>query len=266
MLTEERRRRLLETVNTHGALTVGEAEKAFRVSRMTVHRDLEALAGQGLLRKVHGGVVAIPGTQADPRARPFEERLGVSADAKRAIGAHLAKVVADAHTLVLDASSTVYCLAESLPTRRVTQDLFVVTGGLPLFSALLRRRDGVRVALHGGEPHARTGSLVGPLALASLGEARFDYAVISALGVLPEESAVYISNPEEVEVKRAYLARARCKVLAVDTGKLGQSGAYRLGPLAEFTLIVTEKGVFTPADLFRGRRRSGGTSRPQRPA
>jgi DeoR family glycerol-3-phosphate regulon repressor len=123
---------------------------------------------------------------------------------------------------------------------------------LPLFSELARRRD-LRVALHGGEPHVRTGSLVGPLALASLGEMRFDFAVVSCLGLLEEDGMIYVSNPEEVEVKRGYLARARKKVLAIDSSKLGQSGAYKLGAAAELDHVVTEKGVFTPAEIL-GRR------------
>jgi DeoR/GlpR family transcriptional regulator of sugar metabolism len=258
MLIEERRRRLLEAVNAKGSLTVAEAEKALDVSRMTVHRDLDVLAAQGLVRKVHGGVVALTqndGDIFDPRARPFEERQAVNRDAKRAIARHVAKLIAKAHTVVLDASSTVYFMSDALGQNGESRDMFIVTGGLPLFSELLRRRDGLRVALHGGEPHARTGSLVGPLALASLGDMRFDFAVMSALGILEEEGTIYVSNPEEVELKRAYVARARKKILAIDSSKLGQSGAYLLGPLGDFDWIVTEKGPVAPGELGGGRRR-----------
>lgn len=252
MLIEERRRRLLEAVNSRGSLTVGEAEKSLDVSRMTVHRDLDVLAAQGLVRKVHGGVVAVTQKEADlfdPRARPFEERMAQNREAKRQIARNVAKLVAKAHTLVLDASTTVYFLAEALPHGAEARDLFVVTGGLPLFSELARRRDGLRAALHGGEPHQRTGSLVGPLAIASLGEMRFDFAIMSALGLLEEEGTIYVSNPEEVELKRVYLARARRRVLAIDSTKVGQAGAYRLGPLDDFDHVVTEKGVFNPSDI-----------------
>jgi DeoR/GlpR family transcriptional regulator of sugar metabolism len=249
MLSEERRRWMLDTVVARGALSVSEAERSLAVSRMTVHRDLDVLAAQGLVRKVHGGVVAIQPNEPrpfDPRAQPFDERLSVGRDAKRTIARHVAKLVSRAQTLVLDASSTVYGLAEHLSPDR---ELFVVTGGLPLFGELARLGRGVRVALHGGEPHPRTGSLVGPIALASLGELRFDFAVISALGLLPDEGSVFISNPDEAEVKRAYLDRARKRILAIDCSKLGQSGAYKLGGLDRFDHVVTEKGVFTPADM-----------------
>lgn len=252
MLSEDRRRLLMEKVKAKGSLSVAEAEKTLDVSRMTVHRDLDLLASQGLVRKVHGGVVAVSAAADDlfdPRARPFEDRLAVNRESKRAIARHVAKLVQGAHTLALDASTTVYYMAEALANGDDGHDLFVVTGGLPLFSELVRRRGGIRAALHGGEPHARTGSLVGPLALGSLREMRFDFVVMSALGA--EEGAVYVSNPDEVELKRVYIQRSRRKILAIDSSKIGQAGAYHLGPLGEFDHVVTEKGALSPAQLAR---------------
>lgn len=255
MLIEDRRRKLLEAVNAKGSLTVSEAEKALDVSRMTVHRDLDVLAAQGLVRKVHGGVVAVHQRGADlfdPRSRPFEERLAANRDEKRAIARHVAKLVAKASTLLLDASSTVYFLAETLAPE--SRDLFVTTGSLPLFSELIRR-GGMRVALHGGEPHARSGALVGPLAVASLGDLRFDFAVVSAVGVLEEEGAAFVSNQEEADVKQAYVGHARKKILAIDSSKFGQSAAFKLGSVTDYDFVVTENGVMAPHELLGAARR-----------
>ncbi len=247
MLSEERRHRLLELIQQRGSLTIAEAERRLGVSRMTVHRDLEQLAGQELVRKVHGGAVAVAADRAlfDPRAASFKDRLATHAEAKRAIARHLARHLEGARTLILDASSTVFYLAEALPSPERT---FVVAGGLPLFAELRRRHPEMRVALHGGEV-LRTGSLVGPLALASLSEVRVDWAIVSCLGVMEDEATVYDSHPEEVEVKRAYLERARHRLLAGDSSKLGVSGADRFTDFASFDAVVTEQGV------QKGRRR-----------
>ena len=263
MLIEDRRRRLLDAVNAKGSLTVAEAERSLAVSRMTVHRDLDVLAAQGLVRKVHGGVVAVSQRGADlfdPRARPFEERMSLAKESKRAVCRNVAQLVGRANTLLLDASTTVYFMSEVLPTSE-GRDVFVVTGSLPLFTELVRKHDGLRVALHGGEPHARTGSLVGPLAVSSLGDMRFDYAVISVLGVVEEEGAVYVSNQEETELKRAYMRHARKTILAVDSTKLGVSGAYRLGQLDEFDHVVTEKGEIAPTVLEPLKKGNGAVAR-----
>jgi DeoR/GlpR family transcriptional regulator of sugar metabolism len=240
MLSEERRHRLLEMIQQKGSLTVAEAERRLGVSRMTVHRDLGQLAEQDLVRKVHGGAVAVSTERAlfDPRAASFKERLLAHAEAKRAIARHVARQLEGARTLILDASSTVFFLVETLAA---PDEAFVIVGGLPLFAELQRRHPRLRVALHGGES-LRTGSLVGPLALASLADVRVDWAVVSCLGVMEDEAAVYDAHPEEVAVKRAYLERARHRLLACDSSKFGVSGAYRFTSFAEFDLIVTEDG------------------------
>lgn len=241
MLSEERRRRLLELIQQKGSLTIAEAGRRLAVSRMTVHRDLEQLAGEELVRKVHGGAVAVVSERAlyDPRASPFKERLVARAEVKRAIARHAARVVEGARTLLIDASSTAFFMVETLPA---PDDTFVIAGGLPLLAELQRRHPQMRVALHGGEP-LRTGSLVGPLALASLHDVRVDWAIVSCLGVLEDEGALYDSHPEEVEVKRAYLDRSRHRMLLVDSSKFGLSGAYKFTDLAAFDVVVTEDGA-----------------------
>jgi DeoR/GlpR family transcriptional regulator of sugar metabolism len=256
VLITERRRLLLAAIDDRGTLTLEEAARAFDVSRMTLHRDLDVLAAQGLVEKVRGGAVRRERTQApaDAVARPFAARFGVRVAEKRRIARHLARLLAPARTLLLDASSTVYFLADALPHDGHAAELFVVTGSLPLFEKLRARGD-VQAALHGGAPHPRTGALVGRLATKSLEGLRFDWAVVSALGVLPGEGAVFVSNPEEVDVKRAYLRHARRKALAVDRSKLGLSGAFALGPLSAFDVVVTEDGARAPRGLRAAPRR-----------
>ena len=248
MLASERRRRILALVRGKGSVLVTELEQQMEVSRMTIYRDLDALVAEGLVEKVHGGVVAVETAKmpvvADPRARPLGERLAAARPAKRAIAQHLSQLLAGVRTAVVDNSSTVYYLSETIGDG----DLFLVSGGVSLYLELQRRSSkGVRVALHGGEPHERTGSLVGPLALGSLRDMRFDLAIVSSLGVLRDEGTVFVSNPDEGEVKRAYLEAARKRVLAVDSTKLGQSGPYLLTKLDEFDYLVTESGVETLA-------------------
>jgi DeoR family transcriptional regulator, fructose operon transcriptional repressor len=249
MLADDRRRWLVEAIRRTGSLKTSDAEKALKVSRMTIHRDLDLLAAQGLLRKTHGGAISVDRDMFDPRARPFAERLSVASAAKRRIASHVVGTVQGSRTLVLDASSTVYYVAEALAREKWPEDPFIVTGSLQQFSELVRHR-GRGVACHGGEAHQLTGTLVGPMALAGLGDLRFDWAIVSAMGAVLEDDAAFDSSPEEVAVKRAYLERARHKLLAIDSSKIGLSGAYKLATLTDFDVIVVETG----AHVLRGNR------------
>jgi DeoR/GlpR family transcriptional regulator of sugar metabolism len=252
MISEERRNRLLEALHKSGSLSISDASGLLLVSRMTVHRDLDMLAAAGMLRKVHGGAVPVASAGGDDAtlARPFRERKPSHAAAKNRIAEHLARLLEGGRTLALDASTTVYPLSRALRPPPRGSSIFAMTNGIPLFLELRRRGAGFHVALTGGEPHPRTDSLVGPLAVKSLEGLRFDVAVVSAAGVLEDEGIVYDSTPEGPAVKQAFLARAARRILAIDRSKLNLHAPYPLGKFTDFDVLVTEDG---PRELHRRR-------------
>jgi len=58
MLAIERRDYIQKQLRETGRVQVSELSKTLGVSRMTIHRDLDALAEEGLLNKVFGGAVS----------------------------------------------------------------------------------------------------------------------------------------------------------------------------------------------------------------
>jgi predicted ArsR family transcriptional regulator len=59
MLQAERRSRIVAELQERPAVSVGELAELVGTSEMTIRRDLSALASAGLVRKVHGGAVAV---------------------------------------------------------------------------------------------------------------------------------------------------------------------------------------------------------------
>lgn len=70
----ERHDRLLDLVREHGTARVAELADRLGVSAVTVRRDVEALAGRGLLDRVHGQV-SWPEGEGAPGRRPEGEEL-----------------------------------------------------------------------------------------------------------------------------------------------------------------------------------------------
>ncbi|WP_162908163.1 DeoR family transcriptional regulator, partial [Allorhizocola rhizosphaerae] len=67
MLAQQRQAAILDRVRQHGGVRVSDLVAEFGVSDMTIRRDLEALAEQGLVDKVHGGATAVrPGSTEEP--------------------------------------------------------------------------------------------------------------------------------------------------------------------------------------------------------
>src|SRR5882672_4063815 len=57
LLTEQRRRNVLDLVNQEGQITVTDLVKRFSISAVTVRSDLDALASIGAVVRSHGGAV-----------------------------------------------------------------------------------------------------------------------------------------------------------------------------------------------------------------
>ena len=50
---------MLERIQRDGGVSVAELARSYAVSPITVHRDLEQLAREGLVERVHGGARAL---------------------------------------------------------------------------------------------------------------------------------------------------------------------------------------------------------------
>ena len=59
MLNEERKRKILELTNLKGSISINDLMKELGASESTVRRDLIDMDSEGLIKKVHGGAVAL---------------------------------------------------------------------------------------------------------------------------------------------------------------------------------------------------------------
>jgi len=70
MNASERRKELLKWLDREGSLSTREIAEHFKITKMTVHRDLSLLEKRRALRRIHGGALANPssGGAAKPAA------------------------------------------------------------------------------------------------------------------------------------------------------------------------------------------------------
>lgn len=94
MLAEERRRQILKAIAERGSVAVKELARLFSVSEMTIHRDLNRLAEDGLIEKTFGGALALreskretPDDKAEPaQAAPAQGEATCSLCGKEPLG------------------------------------------------------------------------------------------------------------------------------------------------------------------------------------
>jgi DeoR family fructose operon transcriptional repressor len=245
IVSPEERLRLVESlIRDRGSVRIDELASEFRVSEMTIRRDLDELETLGVARRVRGGAIAL-----GPEA--FEERHRTNARWKARIAQKLLGVIPTTGAAAFDASTTVYRAAAGIELAR---DLVVVTNGIDAFD-VLTGKPGVEVALTGGWREPRTGSLVGPLAVRTAESVLYDVFITSAAAAHPRFGTSE-ATIDESEVKRAFGRSSRKIVLAVDHSKLGNRSQARLFEPGDIDVMVTD---LEPEDdrlaPYRGRMR-----------
>lgn len=241
VLLSNRRDALLAAVQRHGSASISELASEFGVSSMTVRRDIELLAEEGLVIKVRGGVTAVPTIPA-PHERPDVRTFGHRRE-KEAVARLAATLVQPGMSVGLSAGSTAWFVAQAI--RSIAQ-VTVVTNSLAV--ADLLADDGGRedlpsqaVVLTGGV-RTPAGALVGPVATRALSHLHCDVVFISVHGIDPR-SGFTTPNLLEAETDRALLASGLRKVIVADHSKWGTVSLTTIADLDAVDTVVIDDGL-----------------------
>src|SRR6188474_306902 len=122
-------------------------------------------------------------------------------------------------------------------------DPAVVTASLPIASLLGTRP--LRVMAVGGAVLRDELTCVGPVAIGTLAQYRFDAAVIGAAGISARWGITELTE-EEAAVQRAALDRTERVIVIADGSKVGAVTPLVVGPAQRATTLVTDPSA--PAD------------------
>ncbi len=213
MLAEERRIQLLQWLQNEGRIDAVDAASRLNVAIETVRRDLDTLQRRGLIRRVHGGAIALGRMQHESN---WSERQASHAEGKRRIAALAAQQVPEAGAIFVDGGTTTQLLAEYLRDKPL---LLVVTNSIPLGNQVAD--SGTPVHLLSGRLRATTLSALGSRTVADIAGFRADMVFLGTNGV-DAKLGFTTSDPEEAAVKQAFIANARETVVLADSGKFGR--------------------------------------------
>src|SRR5215217_6455776 len=107
VFADERQAQIAELVSVGGRARIGELAEAFGVTEPTIRKDLSALQERGLLKRTHGGALAI-------HANADRERAGRQAArraSKEAIATACLDLIQDGDSVFLDSGTTVEAIA-----------------------------------------------------------------------------------------------------------------------------------------------------------
>ena len=232
----DRRHAILARVAEDQTIHVAELALELGCSEMTIRRDIRRLERDGFIRQTYGGATAHITRSFDIS---FNARALQATREKRLIGMRAAGLVHDARMLFVGIGSTTEQFVHYLPAHA---DRTVVTPSLPIASLLGTRP--VDVVTLGGSVLRDELTCVGPIAMSSLAQFRFDAAVVGAAGISARWGITELTQ-EEAAVQRAGLERTARVIILADGSKVGAATPIVVGPPPNDTTLVTDPSAPT---------------------
>ncbi len=235
MLSEERRRAILELLQADGRVLVRDLAKHFRTSLITIRKDLEFLHQQGQLERSHGG--ALPVKTGALMDISLKEKERLRRQDKLRIAAAATRMIGKGQVIILDSGTTTTAIARCC---RQLRNLTVITNAINIAAELAD--SAVEVIMTGGVLRKNSFSLVGPLAEESLRKLSADLLFLAVDG-FDVHYGLTTPNLLEARVNKAMAESARRTVVVCDSSKFGRRSLSLILPTSAVHECITDKGI-----------------------
>ncbi|MDR3464390.1 MAG: DeoR/GlpR family DNA-binding transcription regulator [Xanthobacteraceae bacterium] len=233
MWAKDRHHRILALLTVRGQISNDLLMKELEVSRETIRRDIQDLESAGLLKRVHGGVVAAPAEQEPP----FKARMRASEAEKRRIGMAAAALIEPGMLCAIDTGTTTLAFAAALSS---IPDVSVVTNSLDVATTIRAAQANATVILLGGRIGNDVPGTFGELAIAQMEQFRPDVAILSPVAIDAEHGATSY-DLAEAQLGRVMIDRAECVMILADYSKLGKTSRVGLCGCDQVDVLVTDR-------------------------
>jgi len=233
-----RRAQILERIRREGGASVAELARVHAVSSITVHRDLERLADEGLVERIHGGARALDG-EPDGIETDWTHRLRSAWPDKKAIAARAIEWIEEGSTIFIDSSTSSLALAREIE-RRPPKALTLVTNSPAI--AMELHAESIHLIVPPGEVDQNLRMIGGRWAAEFLSGLNFSVAFISAAGITLELGLTTSRRPlaDTLNAARAVSTRT---IGLIDSSKFGRSSLLGIVAAEELDAIVVDAGL-----------------------
>ena len=172
MNSQARRKNIEEILHAEGFCSVNALARRLNVSEVTIRNDLSVLEDEQKVTRIHGGAILVTDRM---RAESFEERSTINQREKLWIARRAAELVDNYDSIILDASTTAFSMANYLKNHR---GLTVITNGIEVAFRLAENHSN-KVMLTGGLLRPASSSLAGQFGNGVLGGVHANKAFLS---------------------------------------------------------------------------------------
>ncbi len=229
--TQQRRRSIIERLNTRGEVAVDELSRLFSTSEVTIRKDLAELENNGLLLRKFGGAVLLPTESSELSNEKLSNR-------KKSIAALAATLVHDHNRIIIDGGSTTSALLPHLPNKL---GLVVMTNSLHVANTLLEGENEPKVLMTGGTWDQQSHSFQGQMAEQMLRAYNFDQAFLGAAGLDIHKGSTTFN--ELTSLSRTMAEVANQVIVMAESEKLQRKIPNVELPWSQISILVTDDGI-----------------------
>lgn len=231
---EQRRSEIVRILMESGSAQIKDLATTLDVSLMTVHRDLNDLQNQGLVRRIRGAVSA-------EKSMLFESsylfRARQHVEEKRRLARAAIAHVEPGNAVIWDDSSTTFHVTEFIES---VTPVTVITNALPVMERL-RDLPGVDLIALGGRYHRGYNGFFGMACENAIRSYHVDVALMSTTTI--QDLALFTQDEHVLRSKQAMIEIARKKILLVDESKFHFSALNYVADLRVFDVVLVSSSV-----------------------
>lgn len=229
MVKEERQNLILHEVNLHNKILTADLVEKLAVSEDTIRRDLNELAENDRIIKVHGGALS---KSFHHSFNPVEI---YSKDEKKLVAQKAIKLIKDGMYVITTGGTTIIELARALP--QYLQATFF-TGSLPVAFEYMQHPN-IEVILIGDRLSKNSQITVGGKAISQIKEINADLCFLGT-NAIDLDAGLTDTDWDVVQIKKAMIESASKVVSLTISEKVNTAQRLRVCGIKEIDVLVTE--------------------------
>lgn len=233
----ERKKIILQELEQTGYVKVSALSREFHCTEVTIRRDLNAMAEEGLLKRTHGGAVKIGKNFVTDNVKD----LVYSNLYNKIYIAKLAyQIVEDNDTIFLDDATTCLYLAREIK-RNNKKRTNVITNSILLASEIMQTAH-ISLKVIGGDAAGNLSATVGKEAMEQIKGYKADKAFIGVNGIDSQGEITGIGYPQ-MGIKKAMMEHAKATYILADSSKFGHTYLSHICNISEVTAVLTDRDL-----------------------
>ena len=229
MLKEERQAYIIKQINLHNKVLSSDLSEQLVVSEDTIRRDLNELADNGKILKVHGGALS------KSFHFPFKDNDTYAKDAKKEIARKALSLIKNGMLVLASGGTTMIELA-----RMISDDLSCTFFTVSPFVALeLAEHPNLEVILIGGRLSKNAQISIGSVVISQLADIKVDLCLLGANSISITDG-ITDSDWEVVQVKKAMVKSAQKTAIIGISEKLESVQKLKVCDLNAVQYLITD--------------------------